>query len=377
MLQHIDDIMENIPEIKKEENYICHLCNSSFKSKAILKNHFKTRKDELHKQYRNKIELLEKTYNDIDTLDELKCLGCEQCKSCKSCNNNKNCNKLEFAIYKKNKIRLKKKDKEKSRQARELLEYFYTQIDQKPRSINVEIAILYNCLKTHSYECVKMTLDMRIENKQYQLKGLSSFQLQEGQLYLNIKSQIDQKDTIPFFIKQYYTNLNLHIPLLQFTRDYRFIQKIKDIYKLNDEQIKYVLQYAINKKIVPLAYIKNNIVQILSIYRVKEKKEKATDYLSSAIINLKQGKTTYVDIINIYGLQEVFMTSIMEALKENQYNQNFSSIEWLYNIKVPLTKDMYFLAKSNIKDKLYHFTDINDINNFKNWLKNYKLQFEN
>ena len=135
--------------------------------------------------------------------------------------------------------------------------------------------------------------------------------------------------------------------------------------------------YAINKKVIPLTYIQSKIITILSSYQAKEIKQIEADYLSSAIDQLKRGEMTYIDLVNIYGIQDIFISSIMQALKDNQFNQQYSAIEWLYNIKVPLTKDLYLLAKSNINGKLYHFTNDIDIQNFKSWLKDYKQKFEN
>lgn len=376
MIKHVDDIMDN--HKIKPTTYKCHICNQIFDTKAKAKAHLKSKKDELHNKYREKIALLEKTYNDINTIQELQCLGCNQYK-CYNCQLVKDCIKLEYTIYKKGKTKLNKIQLNINQQARELLQEFYTNINKECDNYRIELSIIKSILRNYSYESIRTALIMQAEEGKSNIKGVSNFKVQDAKTYLEeIKPLLQKNGTIPYFIMQYYDSLNLHIPIYQMIKDYQFIQKIKSAYKLNEEQIQFILQYAINKKVIPLTYIQSKIITILSSYQTKEIKQATTekDYLSSAIDQLKRGEMTYVDLVNIYGIQDIFISSIMQALKDNQFNQQYSAIEWLYNIKVPLTKDLYLLAKSNISGKLYHFTNAIDIQNFKSWLKDYKHKFE-
>ena len=374
MIKHIDDEMD-ITKKTKQNIFICSICNQQFKTKPTIKKHFKTKKDKLHQLYRDKIQLLEKTYENIDSLQELQCLGCDKYK-CHECLYHNECCRLEYDIYKKGKLKLHKQQVEINKIARELLTEFYNKLNKNFDNYTVEISIMRSLLKSFSQAEIKIALLMQIEEGKTNLQGLTKLKVQNAKVYLEIQPLIQKENTIPYYITQYYNNLNLHIPMYQMVRDYQFVCKIKSAYKLNDEQIHYILQYAINKKVVPLTYIQSNIITILSSYQTQQNRQTETDYLVSAINKLKQGTMTYIDIINIYGAQDIFISSIIQALKDNQYNQQYSAIEWLYNIKVPLTKDIYLLAKSNINGKLYHFTDDVDIQNFKQWLKNYKYQFE-
>ena len=374
MIKHIDDKMD-MKKNEKSNIFICSICNQQFKSKATIKKHLKTKDDKLHQIYRDKIQLLEKTYANVESIQELQCLGCNEYK-CYNCLHHNDCFRLEYDIYKKGKTKLHKQQLENNKIARQLLTDFYNNFNQNFGNYKIEISIIRNFLKSYSKEVLQMALSMHIEEGKTTLQGFTKFKIQNAKVYLEISPLFQEKNTIPYYIKQYYDNLNLQIPKYQIVRDYQFIQKIQSAYKLNEEQIHYILQYAINKKIIPLTYIQSNIISILASYQTKNNKQIETDYLSSAIDKLKQGTMTYIDIINIYGVQDIFMSSIIQALKDNQYNQQYSSIEWLYNIKVPLTKDIYLLAKSNVNGKLYHFTNNIDIQNFKLWLKKYKLQFE-
>lgn len=377
MIKHIDDVMDS-HKIKPTIVYKCHICNQVFETKAKAKAHLRLKKDELHNKYREKIDLLEKTYNDIDTIQELQCLGCDKYK-CYNCQFINDCIKLEYNIYKKGKAKLHKIQLNINHQAKQLLQEFYNSINKECNNYRIEVVIIKNILHNYSYECVKTALLMQVEEGKCNIKGVSNFKAHDAKIYLEeIKPFLQEKNTIPYFITQYYDSLNLHIPIYQTIKDYQFVQKIKSAYKLNEEQIQFILQYAINKKVIPLTYIQSKIITILSSYQAKEIKQATAEknYLSSAIDQLKRGEMTYIDLINIYGIQDIFISSIIQALKDNQFNQQYSAIEWLYNIKVPLTKDLYLLAKSNINGKLYHFTNDIDIQNFKSWLKNYKQKFE-
>ena len=238
MVKHVDDIMDNH---KTKPTFIkCHICNQLFDTKAKAKAHLRLKKDELHNKYREKIKLLEKTYEDIDTIQELQCLGCDKYK-CYTCQFINDCIRLEYNVYKKGKAKLNKIQLNINQQARELLRNFYKSINKEYNNYNIEISIMKSILKKYSLEYVKIALEMHIEEGKSSIKGLSTFKIQDAKMYLDeIKPLIQEKNTVPYFIMQYYNSLNLHIPIYQMVRDYQFIQKIKSAYKLNDEQIQFI-----------------------------------------------------------------------------------------------------------------------------------------
>lgn len=372
MIKHVDDCLG-------DEEYICFLCKKKFKTAATLKHHIKSIKDNLHEQYRKKLEKLKTTYAAVDTMEELQCLGCGNDLYCYNCGNSK-CIREEKNIYKTNYKRLNKKTTESANpnSAMHLINEFYEQRGNNNFApVTCEVRKIRSYIKKYSADIVRQALQLLISRGDVDLTYFGEKIIHETIQYLHVKDLLTVKNSVPYLIKQYYIKLNLFMPIYNIVQDFKTVEQITFAHKLTDDQVKFAIQYMIDYKLIPFSSINRYMTKILVVYKQNTKVDE--DYSQSIIKKLQNVSITYDEIVNIYGDQAAFLNYIKNILQSKQYNQQFSAIEWLYKLNVPVTKDIYFLAKENVmnyNEKLYHFGNDDEINKFKKWLKDYKCKYE-
>ena len=374
----------------KADVFICPVCKRQLKSKATFNNHIANFKSVEHDQYRQKLELLKKTYNAVEQLEDLNNLGCGNDKFCYNCPCAKCCYLIEHTLFEKNYKRLNKVEKQAktkvSSLAAQLLDEFYAQRGgislQQPK----EIHQLKVALNTFSIEQVQVALKLLIARGDTSLKYFGNKIIVEAIKYLEIKPLLTVKDSIPYLIKQYYIKLNLFVSAYTLLQDYLRVEQLVYAHQLTEEQTIFAIKYMIDKKVVPFAYLNSRITEILYAFNQQQQQQQTKinsvsneDYLNSIMTKLQNGTITYMELINIYGQQPIFDKYILDILTNQQYNKAFSAIEWLYKIDIPLTENLYFTAKRNTinsNEKLYHFGNDNEIKKFKLWLKDWKYKYE-
>lgn len=366
MYKHKDDLSDD----SDKKIYICPVCQKQFSLKKELTKHINSTKNYEHEQYVQRVKELKKTYKAVDSLKELKCLKCKESNNnCHDCSLRTKCDKVEKTIYNQVLKRLLSV-------AGSLVDKFYEQCNSYCLNRRVEVAKVKNQLRNYEYEQVKASLQLLISRGDKDLQFFGPCIVNEAVKYLEIKHELTEKDSLLYLIKQYYNKLNLIVSSYLLLQNYKLVEKVKEAHKLNSEQIIFAIKYIMNNKIVPFNKLENLIVKILMEYN---EKKATTNYLQSAVNNLKNGTITYEEIISIYGEKDLFNQQVIDTIKDKQYNNNFSAIEWLYKIQFPLTEDIYFMAKENVKinnEKLYHFCNDSEINKFKDWLREYKFKYE-
>lgn len=220
----------------------------------------------------------------------------------------------------------------------------------------------------------------------FKLSYMQEYTIKDGRDWKNFQLQLRNPQSIPSLITKYYKSLNIKVANSLIFKNTQDFWSLQNEYNLNQEQIEYIFNYMIKKHIPVFNYIKSQIPLILqefnknSIYIIDIQKYNSNNYyFDSAINELQEGSETLDNIINIYGQNDLFQKKILTFLKNRSYNNNLSPIEWLYKINAPVTKEMYFLAKQIVQEQkcsLYHFNNNIEINNFKQWLKNYKNIYE-
>ena len=201
-----------------------------------------------------------------------------------------------------------------------------------------------------------------------------------------MRQELEDPSSLPSLIIKYYQASDSACSLSLLYKNYERLKELIQAYNLSSDQIKYAIEYMINHQIASFNFINHTLPQILREYNENKRNQLATQrynsedyYIESALQNLSQGKTTYDATVQMYGNSYNFEEKITSLLKEKKYNQNYSAIEWLYRINLPLTSDLYFLAKEITQQQqigLSHFSTEQETNQFIYWLKNYKQQFE-
>lgn len=249
-----------------------------------------------------------------------------------------------------------------------------------------EVYKIYGLLQKYTETQVRQGLDYLKAMGHQDLTYFGRQSILEGEKWYQIQMQLKDPKSIPSLIKDFFKRKNVSISNSLF---FRYVNKFNCIiqeYELTVEQIDYIFDYA-NKYISKFRYIESTIPEILQKYTNQKvfvlntnKYHSADYYLNSAIDDLKVGSETFDNIIKIYGHNEIFKKKVCSLLEKREYNNKYSAIEWLYRINLPLTKDIYFLAKKIVSEQtglLYHFDNESDINKFKQWLRMYKNKFEN
>ena len=250
-----------------------------------------------------------------------------------------------------------------------------------------DLAKIKNLLKIgYTAEEIRNTFGFMYGTGRYKLCYLQEYTIKDGKDWKNFQLQLRNPQSIPSLITKYYRVLNIKVANSLIFKNTQDFWSLQNEYKLTQEQIEYIFNYMIKKRIPVFNYIKAQIPLLLqefnksSMYIIDVQKYNSNEYyFESAINDLQEGTETLDNIINIYGPNDLFQKKIFSFLKNREYNKSFSAIEWLYKIQAPVTKEMYFLAKQITQEQkraLYHFNDDNEINNFKSWLRNYKNIYE-
>lgn len=377
---------------KNNVEYRCPICNKQFKSKAILKQHY-LKKDKAHQQYHDEIINMQHLYEQIQDLNIFKC-GDNCCSQC-----NKNCFRQEkFAYDKYKRIDNKEKKKQEQQQIQEKREYikktaaklvkeFYALCHLSYENYVFDLVKIKNLLRLdYTEEEIRNAFGYMYNTGKFKLSYMQEYTIKDGRDWKNFQLQLRNPQSIPSLITKYYKNLNIKVANSLIFKNTQDFWSLQNEYNLNQEQIEYIFNYMIKKHIPVFNYIKSQIPLILqefnknSIYIIDIQKYNSNNYyFDSAINELQEGSETLDNIINIYGQNDLFQKKILTFLKNRSYNNNLSPIEWLYKINAPVTKEMYFLAKQIVQEQkcsLYHFNNNIEINNFKQWLKNYKNIYE-
>ena len=363
----------------------CFICHREFKNMQGLITHLNRFKEAKHIEYKNHINLCKKTYN-IENYQEIHCSQgkCENCPLFEKC---LYLEKQLFIKLKAEKEKSEKSDKEKKVSlGKQLLSEFYSFTHVPSPNFRLDLIKINKFLNSGiSVECIRDAFKILIAKGYKTLQYLSNYTIAEAIQQQEIKSQLNDPNSLASLIQNYYFEVNSNSTSSILYKDVLQFQSLVDSYNLNLEQIQYTIQYMIKHNIFPFRFISGKMPLILKEFN-DNKKRKIADkkfieedsYLESALIDLSNAKATYFDTIQIYGEKYNFKDKVFSLLKDHKFNKQYSAIEWLYRIQLPLTKDFYFLAKEITKtqNKLCHFDNENDTIKFKSWLKDYKCRFE-
>ena len=387
--------------------YKCHLCGATFKSKRAYTRHINNDKEYKHEQYRQHIQLLKKSYENCDN-DDYKYIGCKEeiindtaCSTvenkCENCLNIGDCYRQEKDIYmdakkiakkaEKERVKLQVHTNEMKRIRRDMKDspyglatFFYKQINCNLPILKSDLGRINNILKSGVQpDQIRLALMMLAKRGETSLRYLGINNIREAIRQEKIKNELSIIGSLPYLVSQYYNQTNTVVSFHILIQDVDRLNQVKHEFNLNQEQLEFIVQYMINRQIPKFASITYNVSNALREFNNK-KMNNEFSYSASAMNYLLNGHSTFNETIQIYGEDSTLLKDkLLQALNNYTYNKAFSAIEWLYLIRLPLDKDIYFQAKKLTKERnigLSHFDSDEEIRQFKSWLKTYKKRFE-
>ena len=370
-----------------KEKYECPVCKKYFDTKAKLAAHLSKVRESLHEQYRQEKQNFEEQYK--DSTDYLN-IGCSENKCCQcKCN----CLRYEYQTYQKVLKNFKREEKQAhklqvhileeekktlSKEARTIFEWFYKQVNNPNPDYYIEISKLKKLIKSGiPTDSIYFAAQLLIEQGNNDLRYLGKYVIDKANMYQQYYQQIYIEDTIPYFVKKYYDGINSKCTLSILGKDVERLNGLKKTLHLTINQIRQVIDYMISNNVPVFNFIDRIASRVLMNQKVEQEADKNIDYYRQKVIQqLLNGEITITEIRTTFG--DNFADGIVKHLKNElfnyAFNPKFSITEWLYLIKYPLDKEIYYFAKNNNSRTTIFINQ--QYKDYLHWLQMQKNQFE-
>lgn len=400
-------------------NFICPVCNKSFKSARGVKTHIIKDKSAEHLAYKQKQdEEQNKVSQSKKLMTEIKCSECNiPCKDCyvswrdcfNDCNNkekvlfvkamnesNKDNDKLVVHANEAVAVEAEQEQEHKSVKAKKacnqdspynLVQYFYRTYGGVSYNVPREMRQVSCMLKLGvTPDCIRAAMDLMHLRGSKDLRYFGRYAIKDAVDTQRLLEEAEKENTLPSLIKMYYEGMGLSLKDSDIVKDMERLERIKNEKELNFKSLEMIIKFMIKDRCPVFAYIHNEANKALVINKTANRfqtditfcdPEDPDYYYKKAISNLSQGKSSVSFILHSY-VNEMhshkdISKDINNILRHKQFSNDLNALAWGWKVKYPFNKKSFAFAKkiSVTEPKL----DKYDMQDFLIWLKDQEKKF--